>query len=123
MLDLNPLFTQTPLADHLSGDLAINNSVIYNLLNTSPGEQSRIFRTAIGSHWRGLLHENINDVTAAKIEDLIVDSLKTWAPKIQLIRGRSRVTADFNLPGYRIHLEYTAPNNPLPKQVSFLVPA
>jgi phage baseplate assembly protein W len=123
MIDLNPAYTQNQLAELLSADLAVNNSSIYNLLNTTPGEQSRIFRTEVGSHWRNMLQENINDVTAAKIEIIILDSIEKWIPKIQLVRSLSYVEADFKLPGYRVRIEYIAPDNPLPKQVTFAIPA
>lgn len=121
-VDINPRYSQNKLADRLSADLAITQSSIYNILNTVPGDQSRIFRTDYGSHWKMFLQENINDVTAAKMELLLLDAIAKWEPRIKLLRSESYVVPDFRLPGYRVRIVFLNPANQT-QQVNFEVPA
>lgn len=121
--DLNPLYKQNHLPLSVTGDDAVVTSLIYHALNTTPGEESRIFKNDVGSHWRMLLQENINDVTAAQIELLIFDSIKKLDPRVHLVRQNSRVEADFSLPGYKIFISYATAGSIIPKTVTFSVPA
>jgi phage baseplate assembly protein W len=120
--DINPQYTQGNLVDRLSGDRAITESALYNLLNTNPGDYSRIFNADIGSFWRKYLQEPISDVTAAKIQLEILESVTKWLPTITLVRRSSMVVADMRLPGYYVKIVYTSPTSPEEQEVSFSVP-
>jgi phage baseplate assembly protein W len=121
-VDINPRYSQNRLADRLSADLAITQGSLYNLLNTVPGDQSRIFRTDYGSHWKMFLQENINDVTAAQMELLLLDAIAKWEPRIKLRRDQSFVIPDFKLPGYKVRIVFLTPDDQT-QQVTFDVPA
>ena len=108
MIDINPNYCQGTMLDRLNGDRAITESALYNLLNTTPGDYSKIFNADIGSFWRVYLQEPLSDSTAGKIELEIINSITKWLPKIKIMRGSSYVHADFSLPGYRVCIRYVA---------------
>lgn len=124
MIDINPNYLQGPDAtnDTVQGDTAVVESALFNLLNTTPGENSVIFNADVGSFWRQYLQEPICDATAAKIQIEILESIEKWLPNVELFRASSNVIADMNLPGYRVNITYMSPVISELQTVNFAIP-
>jgi phage baseplate assembly protein W len=54
-----------------------------NLLLTSPGE--RLFLPEFGSRLQELLFDPIDEITALEIEHYIIEAIKRWEPRVELI--------------------------------------
>jgi phage baseplate assembly protein W len=120
-IDVNSEFTQNGLPDRLPNQLAIINCSLYNLLNCSPGQRARIFQPTYGSMWMAFIHEPILDITAAKMENKMIDAIDKWIPQIQLDRRNTSVKADTSLPGYRVRISIYTPFANDPQQIKFEV--
>jgi hypothetical protein len=120
-IDVNPEFTQNGLPDRLPNALAVQHCYLYNLLNCIPGQRARIFEPTYGSMWMGFIHEPITDLTAAKMESMMVQSIDKWIPQIDLDRNNTRILADTGLPGYRVRLSFFSPFSTGSQQIQFEV--
>ena len=121
-IDINSRFTLDRLPDRVSDDLAITHSSLFNLFNCSPGERARSFQPEYGSRWRSFIHEPISDMTAAKMQLLMFESIVRWEPRIQLDMRRSSIEANYQLPGYVVRLAFTMPNLATRQLIQFEVP-
>lgn len=118
-VDVNSRFTLDNLPDRLTDSLSISNSSLFNLFNTSPGQRARTFQPEYGSLWMHFIHEPITDLTAAKMEIFMVDSIVKWEPRIQLDKQNTRITANTNLPGYEVQVAFNLPNIAGLQQIQF----
>lgn len=121
-IDVNSRFTLDRLPDRVGDDLAITHSSLYNLFNCSPGERARTFQPEYGSRWRSFIHEPIGDLTAAKMQLLMFESIRRWEPRINLDMSRSSIEVNYQLPGYVVRLAFTMPNLATKQQIQFEVP-
>ena len=121
-VDVNSRFTLDRLPDRVSDDLAIAHSSLYNLFNCVPGERARTFQPEYGSRWRQFIHEPIGDMTAAKMQLFMFESIRRWEPRITVDLQDSSIEANFNLPGYVVRLAFYMPNLAKKQQIQFEVP-
>ena len=83
--DISMSFQSNPLNNDLIGlknENAIARSV-KNIVFTVPGE--KFFNEKFGSEISEVLFENINDISAAAIEDQIRISIENYEPRVELI--------------------------------------
>lgn len=120
-IDVNSNFTLDNLPDRVPNQLAIMNCSLYNLLNCVPGQRSRTFQPTFGSMWLAFIHEPIIDLTAAKMESMMIDSIDQWIPQIQLDLAGTNIQADTNIPGYKVRISVFTPFANDPMQVKFEV--
>ena len=83
--DISMSFQSNPLNNDLIGlknENAIDRSV-KNIVFTVPGE--KFFNENFGSEITASLFENVNDITAAAIEDQIRLSIENYEPRVELI--------------------------------------
>lgn len=120
-VDVNTNYGVDNLPDRLPNQLAIMNSSLFNLLNCAPGQRARTFQPTYGSLWLSFIHEPILDITAAKMQSMMVDAIDKWVPQILLDPNETRIDADTNLPGYRVRISFSTPFMANPQQVKFEV--
>lgn len=121
-IDINSRFTLDKLPDRVSDDVAIIHSSLYNLFNCVPGQRARTFQPEYGSRWLSFIHEPISDLTAAKMQLMMFESIRKWEPRIQLDLNQSSIEANYQLPGYVVRLVFYMPNLATSQQVQFEVP-
>ncbi len=83
--DISMSFQSNPLNNDLIGlknENAIARSV-KNIVFTVPGE--KFFNENFGSKISAILFENVNDITAAEIEDQITISIENYEPRVKLL--------------------------------------
>ena len=83
--DISMSFQANPLNNDLIG-LKNENAIarsIKNIVFTVPGE--KFFNETFGSDISEVLFENINDISAAQIEDQIRLSIENYEPRVELI--------------------------------------
>ena len=120
-IDVNTQFTIDNLPDRVPNQLAIVNCSLYNLLNCAPGQRARTFQPTYGSMWLAFIHEPILDITAAKMESMMLDSIEQWVPQIQIDPSGTNIQADTSIPGYRVRISFSTPFANDPQQVKFEV--
>lgn len=120
-IDVNTRFTLDNLPDRVADDVAIIHSSLFNLMNCMPGQRARIFQPEYGSRWLSFIHEPISDMTAAKMQILMFESIKRWEPRVQIDLDRSSIDPDLNIPGYRVRLMFRMPNLSSSQQIQFEV--
>ena len=120
-IDVNPNYGKDNLPDRLPNQLAITNCALFNLLGCAPGQRARTFQPTFGSEWLRFIHEPIIDLTAAKMESSMLDSLERWLPQVSIDRGSTRIEADTSLPGYRVRIGFQSPFPNSPHQIRFEV--
>jgi len=116
-LDLN--FTIHPVKEDInthSNEYAITNSV-KNLVLTNHYE--RPFQPEIGSNLRKLLFDNLDSVTAARIEREIQETIDNFEPRVRTSRVTAVAAPDEN--GYKIELEFFVVNNANPITINFFL--
>ena len=86
-----------------------------------PGQRGRIFEPTYGSLWLQFIHEPIVDLTAAKMEIFMLSAIKKWEPRIVVDTKLSGITADTNVPGYRVRIAFSIPGISTPQQIQFQV--
>ena len=83
--DISMSFQSNPLNNDLIGlknENAIARSV-KKIVFTVPGE--KFFNENFGSKISAILFENVNDITAAEIEDQITISIENYEPRVKLL--------------------------------------
>ena len=83
--DISMSFQSNPLNNDLIGlknENAIARSV-KNIVFTVPGE--KFFIENFGSEISAILFENVNEISAAQIEDQITLSIENYEPRVELI--------------------------------------
>jgi len=116
-LDLN--FNIHPVKKDInthSNEYAIINSV-KNLVLTNHYE--RPFQPEIGSNIRKLLFENLDSVTAARIEREIQETIDNFEPRVRTSRVTAIAAPDEN--GYQVELEFFVINNSNPLTINFFL--
>lgn len=111
-IDVNTRVGLDSLPDRITDATAVWHSSLYNLLNCEPGERARIFQPEYGSTYRRFLQEPISEVTAAKMQIFMLESIRRWEPRVTVMPSSS-IQADTNLPGYRVRLALTVAGNPI----------
>jgi phage baseplate assembly protein W len=120
-VDVNTRLGQNNLPDRIADSTAIIHSSLFNLFNCAPGQRGRTFQPEYGSLWMSFIHEPISDITAAKMQMFMIDSVKRWEPRIELDLDRSSIVANTNIPGYEVRLSFSLPNMSSDQQVQFEV--
>jgi len=116
-LDLN--FNIHPVRKDINthnNEYAIINSV-KNLVLTNHYE--RPFQPEIGSNIRKLLFENLDAVTAARIEREIQETIDNFEPRVRTTRVTAVAAPDEN--GYKVELEFFVINNSNPITINFFL--
>lgn len=106
-IDLNTMISVNDLPDRLPDDVCIVACSFVNLLNCSIGARSKTFEPTYGTMLYHYLQEPIDDITAESIRISLIQAIGKWEPRVRLDYGKSQVTPEFALPGYRIHLAFT----------------
>ena len=91
-------FQVNPLTNDL---IAIKNTTaiarsLRNLVLTTPGE--RFFNENLGSEVNNLLFENVDDITAMSVRTEIVNVIKNYEPRVNLLR----VSVNANIDSYNM---------------------
>lgn len=100
-IDVNMNFGQNSYPELLYDEDAIRNSLL-NILTTPIG--SRAFVPEYGSRLYKFLQEPIDPVTSVQIEELLIQAIIKWEPRVQVIRSKTKVTPSSN--GFDILLTY-----------------
>ena len=107
-------FQSNPLNNDLTGlknENAIARSV-KNIVFTVPGE--KFFNENFGSEISAVLFENINDISAAAIEDQIRISIEYYEPRVELIDVEAFPNFDNNQ--FDVVINYTIIGIDIPPQ-------
>ena len=94
--DISMSFQANPLNNDLIG-LKNANAIarsVKNIVFTVPGE--KFFNENFGSDISEVLFENINDLSAAEIEDQIRESIENYEPRVELIKVKAYPNYDNN---------------------------
>ncbi len=86
--DLSMTFKSNPLNSDLIG-LKDANAIarsVRNIVMTSPGE--KFFQPDFGSRVSKLLFENVDDITASRIQEEIEFSISNYEPRVKIVNVR-----------------------------------
>lgn len=114
-LDLN--FNIHPVRKDINkhvGDKAIINS-IRNLLSTNNYE--RLFNPIFGGNIRRLLFENLDMVTAIRVEKEIYTTIQNYEPRVSL--QRVTVVPEYESNAFKVRVEFNIVNRPEPVTITF----
>jgi phage baseplate assembly protein W len=114
-LDLN--FNIHPVRKDINkhvGDKAIINS-IRNLLSTNNYE--RLFNPIFGGNIRRLLFENLDMVTAIRVEKEIYTTIQNYEPRVSL--QRVTVVPEYENNAFKVRVEFNIVNRPEPVTITF----
>jgi phage baseplate assembly protein W len=117
-LDISSSFQVNPLNFDLisiKNETAIARSV-RNLVLTTPGE--KFFNENIGSRISQSLFENIDEINASIIKDEIVNTIKNYEPRVELIGVF--VSPDYDNYTFNVTIQYIIVGiDVLPQQLTF----
>jgi phage baseplate assembly protein W len=117
-LDISSSFQVNPLnfdLISLKNESAIARSV-RNLILTTPGE--KFFNENLGSRITQSLFENIDDINASIIKDEIINTIKNFEPRVELINVF--VSPDYDNYTFNVIIQYTIVGiDVLPQQLTF----
>lgn len=117
--DISLSLTPNPVTGDVSrvvDDVAIQSSLI-RLVQYGPGDKP--FHPEISSRVRSMLFENINPVTAIRLQQEIERTIRNFEPRVRL--SSVTTTLDNSGNGYNVTIEYTIRNQPEPKEFSFVL--
>ena len=103
--DISMSFEINPISNDLIGvknDTAIGRS-IRNLVLTTPGE--RFFNENLGSRVSETLFENVDEISAAAIQDEIEETINKYEPRVEL--QNIEVVPYYDSHSYDITIVYT----------------
>ena len=111
-------FEINPISNDLIGvknDTAIARS-IRNLVLTTPGE--RFFNENLGSRVSETLFENVDEISAAAIQDEIEETINKYEPRVELMSVK--VDPDYDNHEFNVTLVYNVIGiDALPQQLNF----
>jgi phage baseplate assembly protein W len=116
-LDLN--FTIHPIKKDINrhvDEMAVINA-LKNLILTNHYE--RPFQPDIGSNVRKLLFENLDIVTAAALENEIVQTIQNYEPRVQILE--LFVTPNYDNNAFGVEMTFNIINRTEPVTISFLL--
>lgn len=116
-LDLN--FNIHPVKKDINthnNEYAVINSV-KNLVLTNHYE--RPFQPEIGSNIRKLLFENVDSITAARIEREISETIENFEPRARISKITVLASPDEN--GFKVEMEFFIINNADPITINFFL--
>ena len=116
--DISMSFEINPISNDLIGvknDTAIARS-IRNLVLTTPGE--RFFNENLGSRVSETLFENVDEISAAAIQDEIEETINKYEPRVELLSVK--VDPDYDNHEFNTTLVYNIIGiDALPQQLNF----
>ena len=116
--DISMSFEINPISNDLIGvknDTAIARS-IRNLVLTTPGE--RFFNENLGSRVSETLFENVDEISAAAIQDEIEETINKYEPRVVLMSVK--VDPDYDNHEFNVTLVYNIIGiDALPQQLNF----
>ena len=116
--DISMSFEINPISNDLIGvknDTAIARS-IRNLVLTTPGE--RFFNENLGSRVSETLFENVDEISAAAIQDEIEETINKYEPRVELLSVN--VDPDYDNHEFNATLVYNIIGiDALPQQLNF----
>ena len=116
--DISMSFEINPISNDLIGvknDTAIARS-IRNLVLTTPGE--RFFNENLGSRVSETLFENVDEISAAAIQDEIEETINKYEPRVELLSVK--VDPDYDNHEFNVTLVYNIIGiDALPQQLNF----
>jgi len=116
--DISMSFEINPISNDLIGvknDTAIARS-IRNLVLTTPGE--RFFNENLGSRVSETLFENVDEISAAAIQDEIEETINKYEPRVELMSVK--VDPDYDNHEFNATLVYNVIGiDALPQQLNF----
>jgi phage baseplate assembly protein W len=118
--DISMSFQSNPLNNDLIG-LKNANAIarsVKNIVFTVPGE--KFFNENFGSDISEVLFENINDLSAAEIEDQIRESIENYEPRVELISVEAIPNYDNNQFDAIVTYEIIGMNIP-PQELQFVL--
>ncbi len=100
-----------PSPDEGKPDLLFDGAAVLvgirNLILSPRGCRSRIFNEDFFSGVYELLHEPLDETTAAQVNLSLYQSLKRWEPRITLYPADCTTTTDATAPGFLVRLSFT----------------
>jgi len=117
--DLANSFRRNPVTKDLivlSNEQAIKQAM-KNLVLTAPGE--KLFQPDVGSKVYQLLFEPLDPFTVDTLKDEIVDTLRNFEPRINVISVEITANDDFH--DLRVDVEYRIVGQPLVQTIDFIL--
>jgi phage baseplate assembly protein W len=117
--DLDLLFTAHPVrkdVNILTDDNAVITSV-RNLLFTN--YYDRLFQPNVGSNLTGLLFENMDFFTAAKVQRAITETIRNYEPRVTV--NKLSVKPNFEGNSYSCDMEFIIVNKTDPVRITFFL--
>ena len=103
-----PIYSDINQVDPTKRSLVYDLDSIYqsigNILSTRKG--TRLFLPEFGSNIEDLLFEPMDDITASKLYDFVIEAIERWEPRVQLDYGRSSVTPNYDKYLYDVTLSF-----------------
>jgi len=96
------------------GDKAVINS-IKNILSTNKNE--RLFNPSFGGNIRALLFENVDNLTAIRMEKQIINLIENFEPRASI--SKVVVTPEPDINSFKVYLEFFIVNRTDPVAVTF----
>lgn len=96
------------------GDKAVINS-IKNILSTNKNE--RMFNPSFGGNIRALLFENVDNLTAIRMEKQIINLIENFEPRASI--SKVVVTPEPDINSFKVYLEFFIVNRTDPVAVTF----
>lgn len=96
---------------------SIRNLVLTNFYD-------RKFRSYIGSNVQAMLFENINPLTATFLKDAIIEVIRNYEPRAQLVQNEYEgvlVQADPSGHGYNVRITFTVVNTGVMANISMFL--
>jgi phage baseplate assembly protein W len=105
-VDLNPDPLNTSYGDLVYGEDAVVVGSLRNLFQCPRGDRGRIFRPDYYTMLYDLLHEPLDNNTAAMIRVGLIEAVARWEPRIEVLNAYTSVEIDYRLPGYLVTIGF-----------------